>query len=167
MMRMRVRMVRGRRRWVVVIVRVHLLRVHLVRITALFGSNKALNHESRLTEPRNLLLHSNAVLAVGSATKHGLLLLVIEVTSPASEKTLESRPGTIVAAGASVVVRTTNGPANSTARFGGEAVDTAVNVADANDRANGESNSSHAQHHDDRLRLGNHVSKGIRKNLRI
>lgn len=143
------RMMRGgrRRRWVVVIVR-----VHAVSIATLLGGNKTLDHESRLAEPRNLLLHGNAVLAVGSATKHGLLLLIIKVASPAGEKALESRLGTVVAARSSVAIRATDGPANSTARFGGEAVDAAVNVGDANDGANGESNGSHAQDHDDRLR---------------
>lgn len=66
------------------------MRVEVVRRTpgshisvgaTLLGSNETLDHKGSLAEPRNLLLHSDAVFAVGSVVKHGLLLLVV-VTGP-------------------------------------------------------------------------------------
>lgn len=147
--RMRDRVRRRGRWWVVVEVR-----VHSVRIAALLGSHEALDHKGRLAESRNLLFHGDAVLAVGSAAKHGLLLLVVVIAVPTGEKALESGPGTIVVARAPVVLRATNSPADGSSRFGSEAVNTAVDVADTNDGADSKSNGGHAKDHDQGLGLG-------------
>lgn len=67
------------------------MRVEVVRRTpgshvsvgaTLLSSNKTLDHEGSLAEPRNLLLHGDAVFAGGSVVKHGLLLLVVVAGPP-------------------------------------------------------------------------------------
>lgn len=124
----------------------------------LLSSNNPLNHGRRLTELRNLLLHRRLLVArvpASSALQHGLLLFIVVATAEdAAEECLDGGLAgrlTVVMTGPDLFAGVMSEPVEGLAAFGGEADDTAVDVADADEGEGCEGDGGHAGDYDEVL----------------